>query len=92
MGGTSVPSRLTPLVALDVVLLALTVMPAATLSTADYQALAAGVDNLTTSNYYASEMTLYGNAMALDIDPNSRLPIISATSYGQGRVITFGRK
>ena len=66
-------------------------LPPIAFTLADYRALAAGVVSVTTNKYYASLAYLWGNGTAIVTD-SSGSAVISATTYGAGRVLQAGHE
>ena len=67
-------------------------LAASTMTLADYQALAGGVGTVATESYYASRHYLSGHAMAVVVLNTSQAAVVSATTYGLGRVVHFGHE
>ena len=65
---------------------------ASALNLADYQALAAGVGTVATGSFYASRQDLSGPSIAVAVLPTSQAAVVSATTYGLGRVVHFGHE
>ena len=66
-------------------------LPAISFTLADYRALAAGVVSVSTNNYYASQAYLWGNGTAIVADSSGNA-VISASTYGAGRVLQAGHE